>query len=42
MFVLPAGWIPGNTIIGAANRTTIWAIETDEDGLDSLVRYRIR
>lgn len=34
--------LPLRNLLLAANRTTVWAMETDEDGLASLVRYRIK
>jgi hypothetical protein len=33
--------VPRNTTVLAASRERIWAIETDEDGLQHIVRYRV-
>ena len=32
---------PMNTMVAAVSRSTVWALETDPDGVESIVRYRL-
>lgn len=40
--LLGTAWLPDNVLIFEGARTALWGVETDKDGVESIVRYRLQ